>query len=126
MLVSMLKSKIHRATVTDKSLHYEGSITVDSKLMEAADILPNEKVHVLNFENGSRVETYAIEGEAGSGMICLNGPAAKCGKVGDRIIILSYVTVDEREIKKLESRFVYLDENNTIKKIKKLSPLKNK
>ena len=93
---TMLKSKIHRATVTDANLDYIGSITIDTDLMKAADILPYEKVHVVDVDNGARLETYAIEGVAGSGAIEINGAAARLVAKGDRVIIMSYAQVDER------------------------------
>ena len=97
MLVEVLKSKIHRATVTDKNLEYEGSITIDAGLMAAAGICENEKVHVLNLNNGSRFETYVIKGKKGSGAICVNGAAARLAEKGDRVIIVSYGFVDAAE-----------------------------
>ena len=105
----MLKSKIHGATVTESELYYEGSITVDKDLLKAADILPYEKVQVLNFNTGSRIDTYTIEGEAGSGTICLNGPAARLGTVGDEIIIVSYVRVSEEEATVIKPKIILLD-----------------
>ena len=93
----MLKSKIHRARVTEANVNYEGSVTIDKKLMEAADILPYEQVHVLDVNNGNRFTTYAIEGEYGSGVICLNGAAARMVTVGDVVIILTYTNIEERE-----------------------------
>lgn len=111
---NMLKSKIHRARVTDANLHYEGSITIDVALMEAADILPFEKVHVLDIDNGSRLETYAIEGERGSGIIAINGAAARLVSKGDKVIILSYSLVAEGEAQQLQPRLVYVDEYNAI------------
>ena len=90
MLISVYKSKIHRATVTEANLNYEGSLTIDSDLMKAAGIVPFEKVHVVNVTNGNRLETYAIEGKPGSGVICLNGAAAHKGKKGDTVIIIAY------------------------------------
>ena len=108
----MLRSKIHRATVTGKSLHYEGSITIDSTLLSAADILPNEQVQVLNLNNGKRFETYAIAGRAGSGAVELNGPAARLGEVGDKVIIVTYALLDEAELPKHQSRVVQVDAQN--------------
>ena len=108
----MLKSKIHRATVTDANLNYEGSITIDRKLMEAADILPYEQVHVVDVNNGSRLVTYAIEGE--SGEICLNGAAARLVHKGDIVIILSYTNVAENEIQDFHPTLVYVDSKNQI------------
>jgi aspartate 1-decarboxylase len=113
----MLKSKIHGATVTQSELYYEGSITVDTDLLKAADILPYEKVQVLNFNTGSRIDTYTIEGQAGSGTVCLNGPAARLGTVGDEIIIVSYVQVTEEEAKVFKPKVILLDKENKISKI---------
>jgi len=113
----MFKSKIQRATVTQAELYYEGSVTVDKNLLEAADIIPYEKVQVLNFNNGSRLDTYAIEGEAGSGVICLNGPAARLGTVGDEIIIISYTQLPDNEAKKHKPKIILVDKNNKITKI---------
>ena len=118
---TMLKSKIHRATVTDANLHYEGSITIDRLLMEAADILPCEMVHVLNVNNGARLQTYAIEGERGSGEICINGAAARLVSRGDTVIILSYIAVGEEEARSIEPKLVYVDEQNAIVPRKELS-----
>ena len=108
----MLKSKIHRATVTDANLNYEGSITIDRNLMKAADILPYEQVHVVDVNNGSRLVTYAIEGE--SGEICLNGAAARLVNKGDIVIILSYTNVLESELKDFHPTLVYVDSKNQI------------
>ena len=113
----MLKSKIHRVTVTEAELYYEGSVTVDKDLLEAADILPYEKVQVLNFNTGSRIDTYTIEGKSGSGTICLNGPAARLGSVGDEVIIVSYVLVPENETKNFKPKVVLVDKKNKISKI---------
>jgi aspartate 1-decarboxylase len=113
----MLKSKIHRVTVTQAELYYEGSITVDKDLLEAANILPYEKVQVLNFNNGSRLDTYTIEGAAGSGTICLNGPAARFGSVGDEVIIVSYVHLPEETAKKFRPKVVLVDKKNKITKV---------
>ena len=111
---TMLKSKIHRARVTDANIDYEGSVTIDSKLMAKADILPYEQVHVLNVNNGARFTTYAIEGEAGSGCICLNGAAARLAVKGDIVIILSYTTVPEEEVKDFKPKIVHVNEKNAI------------
>lgn len=110
----ILKSKIHRAYVTEANLQYEGSITIDKKLMEASDILSGEKVEVLNLNNGSRQETYAIEGKAGSGVICLNGPAARHACAGDILVILAYAIVDDRDISEVSQKIVYVDKKNRI------------
>ena len=108
----MLKSKIHRATVTDANLNYEGSITIDRNLMKAGDILPYEQVHVVDVNNGARLVTYAIEGE--SGEICLNGAAARLVNKGDIVIILSYTNVMESELKDYLPTLVYVDSKNQI------------
>jgi aspartate 1-decarboxylase len=113
----MLKSKIHRVTVTQAELYYEGSITVDKDLLEAADILPYEKVQVLNFNTGTRLDTYTIEGTAGSGTICLNGPAARLGTVSDEVIIVSYVHLPDEDIKRFKPKVVLVDKKNKIIKV---------
>ncbi len=110
----MLKSKIHRARVTDADLHYEGSVTIDPVLMDAADLLPYEQVHLLDIDNGARLETYVIEGERGSGQIVVNGAAAHRIHQDDLIIILGYATVAEDEARHMEPRLVYVDEKNRI------------
>ncbi len=115
MLRTVLKSKIHRAHVTEANLYYEGSITIDSGLMEKADILPGEKVEVLNLNNGHRLETYAIKGRAGSGVICLNGPSARGACPGDQIIILSYVLAEDKEAGRVIPKIVNVNERNRIK-----------
>jgi aspartate 1-decarboxylase len=111
---TMMKSKIHRARVTDANINYEGSITIDRKLMTAADILPYEQVHVLNVNNGARFTTYAIEGTEGSGDICLNGAAARLGVKGDIVIILTYAQVPEEQTKDYRPKIVHVNENNAI------------
>lgn len=111
---TMLKGKIHHARVTDANLDYEGSITIDGLLMEAADILPYEMVQVLDLNNGARFETYAIKGVHGSGEICINGAAARLASVGDRVIILSYKVVGDEEAKYCQPKLVYVDERNAI------------
>ncbi len=113
---SMLKSKLHRATVTDAQLHYEGSVTIDVDLMEAADILPYEQVDIYNVTNGERFSTYVIKGKAGSGVICLNGAAARKASKGDLVIIASYVMVDDAEARDWTVKCYLLDERNKIKK----------
>ncbi len=115
MLRTILKSKIHRARVTEANLYYEGSITIDAMLMDKADILVGEKVEVLNLNNGHRLETYAIKGESGSGVICLNGPSARGACVGDEIIILSYVLAEDKEAKKITPKIINVDSGNRIK-----------
>jgi len=113
----MLKSKIHRACVTDANINYEGSITIDKKLMEAADILPYEQVQVLNINNGARFTTYAIEGEKGE--ICLNGAAARLAIEGDIVIILSYCHVEDNEARNLKPKLVYVDSHNAVTETKR-------
>ncbi len=113
----MFRSKIHKATVTMAELYYEGSITVDKELLEAADILPFEKVQVVNLNTGSRLETYTLEGPAGSGMICLNGPAARLGTVGDEVIIITYTTMSDEDAKKHKPKIILVDKNNKISKV---------
>ena len=108
----MLKSKIHRATVTGADLHYEGSVTIDRDLMDAADIVSYEKVAVWNVTNGSRLETYAIEGQRGSGVICLNGAAARLVAPKDLVIIASFVNMENAEAIKYEPKLVFVDEQN--------------
>ena len=115
---TMLKSKIHRARVTETNINYEGSVTIDKKLMEEADILPAEQVEVLNLNNGARFTSYAIEGKRDSGEICLNGAAARLAIKGDIVIILSYCQVDDDEARNFIPRLVYVDANNAITGIK--------
>ena len=115
MFLTMLKSKIHRARVTEANLYYEGSITVDSDLMEAASLLAGEKVEVFNMNNGHRLETYVIKGEAGSGVVCLNGPAARGACPGDEVIIVAYVFAEAEEAKKIKPKIIIVDERNHIK-----------
>ncbi len=110
----MLGGKIHRVTVTDAHIDYPGSITIDQKLMKAADILPHEKVLIANLNNGSRIESYAIPGPAGSGVICLNGGAAKHGKKGDVVIIISFVVLTDAEAKRRKPKIVHVDSKNRI------------
>ena len=112
---NMLKSKIHRATVTGADIDYEGSITIDTRMMTAADILPFEHVHVLNLNNGARFETYAIEGEKGE--ICLNGAAARLAIKGDMVIILTYQQMEEEEAQTYTPKLVHVDKNNDITSI---------
>ena len=108
----MLKSKIHRAVVTGADLHYEGSVTIDRELMEAADIIPYEAVAIWNVTNGNRFETYAIEGEPGSGVICINGAAARMVAPKDLVIIASFVGMDDADAKSHAPRLVFVDDNN--------------
>jgi len=114
---TMLRGKIHRATVTEANLDYEGSITVDAALLEAADILPFEQVDVLDLSNGARLTTYAIEAEAGSGVVCVNGAAARLVGAGDRVIILAYAQLGEAEARAARPRLVYVDECNAISRL---------
>jgi aspartate 1-decarboxylase len=107
-----MKSKIHRATVTQRNLAYNGSLTIDVNLMKQADIIPNEKVQVVNVNNGVRFETYAIEGEPGSGIIGVNGGAARLAEVGDSILIISYAMVDEKEAVAHEPKVIILGDDN--------------
>jgi len=108
----MLKSKIHRATLTATELNYEGSIAIDGDLLREADLLPGEQVHVLNLNNGKRLITYVIEAPAGSGTVMLNGPAARLGSVGDQVIILAFVLVSEDKARTMRARTVYVDAHN--------------
>lgn len=117
MTVEMLKGKIHRAAVTQAELNYVGSITVDEKLLKAAGILEYEKVQIVDVNNGSRFETYTICGEAGSGMICLNGAAARCVSVGDKIIIMAYAGYDGAEAAAHKPAVVFVDDDNQIIRI---------
>lgn len=115
MLRTMFKSKIHRATVTQADLHYVGSVTIDADLLDAADLLPGELVHIVDITNGARLETYTIEGERGSGVIGINGAAAHLVHPGDRVIIISYAQVDDAEARTLRPKVVHVDgEDNRI------------
>lgn len=115
MFIEICKSKIAHGFVTEAELFYEGSITIDETILKAANILPGEKVDVLNINNGNRFTTYVIVGEAGSGKICLNGPATRLGLVGDQVIVLSYAMMDQQEAKDYKTKIILLDENNKIK-----------
>ena len=117
MRLTMLKSKIHRATVTEAELNYAGSLTLDRELMEAADMLPFERVEVLNLNNGARFNTYIIEGKRGSGTVCLNGPAARLGEPGDLIVALTYVEMDADAAKNHHPKIVHVDANNNVTEI---------
>ncbi len=119
MNLEMLKGKIHRAVVTQAALDYVGSITIDTDLMDAAGILEYEKVQVVDVENGNRFETYTIGGKAGSGVICLNGAAARCVQTGDHVIIMCYCSVDADEAKDHKPNVVFVDESNKINRISK-------
>lgn len=112
MTISALKSKIHRAVITQAELDYIGSITIDEQLMEAAGLYEYEHVHVVNVNSGSRIETYVIAGERGSGVICLNGAAARSGQRGDHVIIMSYAIMTSEELKENPPRVVFVDDNN--------------
>ena len=114
MNIEILKSKIHKATVTEANLNYVGSITIDETLMQAANMIENEKVQELNVNNGERLETYVIKGEKDSGVICLNGPAARKAAVGDVVVIISYASMDFEEAKRFKPTIVFPDKENKI------------
>jgi aspartate 1-decarboxylase len=114
----LLKSKLHSARVTEADLHYVGSVTIDADLMEAADLVPNEKVLVVNLENGARFETYVFEGAPGSGVIGMNGGTARQCLVGDRVLIMSFAAVDEAEVRSFQPRVVLVGAGNTIDGVK--------
>lgn len=116
MYRQILHGKIHRATVTEARIDYEGSIAIDSRLLQAADILPGEKVLIANLTNGARIESYAMAGEAGSGTICLNGGAAQYGKKGDLVIIMSFAVLTDDELKRHTARVVRVNSRNEIMK----------
>jgi aspartate 1-decarboxylase len=118
MFVNLMKSKIHRARVTEANLNYVGSITIDEDLMDTADIMKNEKVQIVNNNNGNRFETYVIPGERGSGVICLNGAAARLVQPGDTIIIISYGMFEKNEAKQFNPTIVFVDENNKVVEVK--------
>ena len=109
MFIEIVKSKLHKVTVTEANLQYVGSITIDEDLMDAANIIEHEKVQVVNINNGERLETYVIKGERGSGVICLNGPAARKAQLGDVVIIISYASMDFEEAKTFKPTFVFPD-----------------
>ena len=111
-----MKSKIHGATVTEANLRYTGSITIDKNLLRVCNICPFERVQIVNLHNGTRVETYVLEGQAGSGTICMNGAAARWAEIGDKVIIISYGLMTDKEIKKHRPRIVFVDDKNRIKK----------
>lgn len=113
MLISVLKSKIHMATITDTLLNYQGSIAIDPKLLKASGLIPGEKVHVLNFNNGQRFETYTISGKKGE--ISLRGPAARLGKKGDQVIILAYGFIEQKQAAKFRPKIILIDNKNQIK-----------
>ena len=114
MLITLMKSKIHKAVITETILEYEGSITIDEDLLEQSGMLENERVQVVNLNNGNRLETYIIKGKKGSRVICLNGPAARKGLVGDEVIIISYAIMNEEEAKLFKPTVVILDKDNNI------------
>ncbi|SKA69194.1 L-aspartate 1-decarboxylase [Succinivibrio dextrinosolvens DSM 3072] len=116
MIYTMMHGKIHRATITEANLEYVGSITIDEDLLESSGILPGEKVQIVNNNNGARLETYTIPGERGSGVICLNGAAARCAMKGDIVIIIAYAQMDEKEARALKPKVVLVDEKNHIVK----------
>ena len=122
MRLTMCKSKLHRATVTQCELDYEGSITIDEALLEAAGILPYEKVQVVNIDNGARLETYTYAGRRGSGMICINGAAARMCQVGDKVIIIAYCEMEPEEAKAHCLVLVLLDEHNAVREIVRNTP----
>ncbi|OPJ61299.1 aspartate 1-decarboxylase [Clostridium oryzae] len=117
MLLNMLKSKIHRATVTQAELNYVGSITIDREIMNAAGIYEYEQVSIVNINNGERFQTYVIEGDAGSGVICLNGAAARCAQPGDLVIIMTYTQLEPKEVTDYKPTVVFVDEQNKIKSV---------
>lgn len=117
MILTMLKGKIHRATVTQAELNYVGSITIDKTLMEASNILENEKVQIVDVNNGERFETYVIPGARDSGVICVNGAAARLVQPGDKVIIIAYAQMNEDEAKKYKPAVVFMNDDNTIKEI---------
>lgn len=114
MRIEVLKSKIHRAKITQAELHYVGSITIDEALMDAANLIEGEKVQVVNINNGERLETYVIKGARNSGMICLNGPAARKAQVGDVVIVISYASMEVEEARKFKPSLVFPDPNNQL------------
>ncbi|MBI4226943.1 MAG: aspartate 1-decarboxylase [Candidatus Omnitrophica bacterium] len=119
MLREMCKSKIHRATVTEANLQYQGSITIDGALMRAANLIPGEKVQVVNLHNGTRIETYCLNGKTGSGTICMNGAAARWAQVGDQVIIIAYALCEDREAKRLRPRVAFVDTRNRVIKVQR-------
>ena len=114
MQIQVLKSKIHRVKITQAELHYVGSVTIDEDLMEAANVIENEKVQIFNINNGERLETYVIKGNRGSGQVCLNGPAARRAQIGDLIIIISYASMDFEEAKKFKPTIIFPDSDNRL------------
>ncbi|MCM3713561.1 aspartate 1-decarboxylase [Halalkalibacter oceani] len=122
MFRTMMKAKIHRARVTESNLNYVGSITIDEDIMDAVDILENEKVQIVNNNNGARFETYVIKGERGSGVLCLNGAAARLVQEGDVVIVISYALVPEEKVKSHTPRVAIMDENNQIVEMLRSEP----
>lgn len=120
MTVTMFKSKLHRLRVTQADLYYEGSITIDQELLDTAGLLPYEKVQVVNVNNGSRLETYTIPGEAGERTVCLNGPAARLAAPGDQVIVIAYTELTPQEAQQHHPRVVLVDENNDVKETQTL------
>lgn len=118
MFLTMFKGKLHRGTVTQANINYVGSVTIDETLLKKSGIIPGEKVQIVNLNNGERLETYTIEGEADSGVICLNGAAARLVQVGDKVIIIAYAMMDEKEAKTFQPNILILDDRNKIVKIK--------
>lgn len=114
MLLTMLKSKIHRAVITEAKLNYVGSITIDKSLMDTANILEYEKVQIVDIDNGNRFETYVIAGEPGSGVMCINGAAARCVQPSDKIIIMTYCQIDQKEAKDFKPTVVFVDDANNV------------
>ena len=114
MFVNIFKSKIHQIQVTQAELHYVGSITIDEDLLDAAKMMVGEKVQIVNINNGERLETYTIAGERGSGVVCLNGPAARKAEVGDTVIVISYAWMTQEEAKRFEPTVIFPDENNQL------------
>ena len=119
MNIEVVKSKIHRVTITESDLNYVGSITIDKDLMDAANLIANEKVQIVNLNNGERLETYLIPGESNTGIVCLNGPAARRGVVEDEIIIISYADYDDKELEDFKPKVVYVDKKNRISNVEK-------
>ncbi|MBW8381562.1 MAG: aspartate 1-decarboxylase [Youngiibacter sp.] len=118
MLLNMFKGKLHRATVTQADINYVGSVTIDSDLLDQSGILPGEKVQIVNLHNGERFETYTIKGDAGSGVICINGAAARLVQVGDKVIIIAYALMNEEEAKSFLPNVLVLDDKNRIVRVK--------
>ncbi len=114
MFIEVVKSKIHQVTITEANLKYVGSVTIDEDLMDAANIIENEKVQIVNINNGERLDTYVIRGKRKSGVVCLNGPAARKAQVGDMVIIISYATMDFEAAKKFKPTFIFPDSNTNL------------